>query len=242
VKQLAPDRLEGKTMPQPQDASSKSATDKVVRYIHDELSAGRLLPGSRIYEGELVEQLGVSRSSMRVAMRQLSAMGLVDIIHHKGIYIKRYSRQELEDRQKVREALEGAVARLAAGRASASPHQVGNLRAALGELSLALEQGRFTEVQRAEVQIADAVAALSQSSLMVRLLDQLKSPTLRAMFSSVIDADRFQRVRDELATVVEAIAAGDADAAEARMRAHVRASSEMFARTPQYYFDERAEA
>jgi DNA-binding GntR family transcriptional regulator len=223
------------------EGTDGSATDKVVRFVHDQLAAGRLLPGSRIYEGDLVEQLGVSRSSMRVAMRQLAAMGLVDIVHHKGIYIRRYSRQELEDAQRVREALEGALARLAATHAKADPEGLARLKMTLQRLTGALEDGRFAEFQRAEAEISEVIVALSQSSLMSRLVAQLKSPTLRAMFASVIDADRFQSVRDELAAVGEAISAGDADAAEARMRAHVRASAEMFARTPPDYFRERAD-
>jgi DNA-binding GntR family transcriptional regulator len=226
-------------MLEPQETSGTSVTDKIVRHVHDQLAAGRLAPGSRIYEGELVEQLGVSRSSMRVAMRQLSAMGLVDIIHHKGIYIKRYSRHQLAESQQVREALEGAIARLAADNAPGAPDEVAILRAALNRLDAALEEGRFTEFQRLEGEIANAIAKLSRSELLARLIEQLNSPTLRAIFSSVVDADRFQRVRDELAEVVEAIAAGAADAAETRMRAHVRASSEMFARTPHLYFNEQ---
>jgi DNA-binding GntR family transcriptional regulator len=219
-----------------------SATERVVAFIHDQLAKGRLLPGSRIYEGELTEELGVSRSSMRVAMRQLAAMGLVDIVHHRGIYIRRYTKQQLAETQQVREALYGAIARRAAQHAAGDPDGLATLADALAGLEDALEQGRFTAFQRAEDRISEAITVLSGSNLLAQLAARLNSPTLRAMFSSIVDVDRFQSVREELAAVVDAITAGDPDAAEARMRAHVRASSEMFERTPHDYFAEHSGA
>jgi len=72
----------------------------------------QLVPGQRLIERELVELTGVSRTSIREALRELAAEGLVTAIPNKGTVVARVSAEEARQLYEVRSALEGLAGRL----------------------------------------------------------------------------------------------------------------------------------
>src|SRR5207237_5253256 len=83
-----------------------SATETVRRIIREAIVDGRIPPGEQLRESRLVEMLGISRGTVREAVRQLVQEGLVEYRMHYGAFVKA---QMLEDRLDVyvaREAIE----------------------------------------------------------------------------------------------------------------------------------------
>ena len=78
----------------------------------------RLAPGQRLIERELVELTGVSRTSVREALRELAAEGLVTVIPNKGTVVTSVSAEEARQLYQVRSALEGLAGRLFAENAT----------------------------------------------------------------------------------------------------------------------------
>lgn len=82
-----------------------TTADGVFEALRDSIHAGRLVPGQRLIEADLVEQFRTNRSRLREAFRRLQADGLVTIDRNRGASVRRISRQEMIDTMAVIEAL-----------------------------------------------------------------------------------------------------------------------------------------
>ncbi len=91
---------------------------QAVEAIRDEIIRGNLLPGQRLVERELCEQLDVSRNTIREACRQLEAEGFIEIPPHKGPVVSTISDRDARDLYEFREALECLAVRLFVERAT----------------------------------------------------------------------------------------------------------------------------
>jgi DNA-binding GntR family transcriptional regulator len=84
----------------------------VVDALRKAIIAGRLAPGSRLVERQLIEMTGVSRTVIREALRQLESESIVETIPNKGPIVRRLTRAEAEDLYLIRSVLEGLAARM----------------------------------------------------------------------------------------------------------------------------------
>ena len=91
---------------------------QVLDSLRQGIISGRLAPGARITERELTEMLGVSRTVIREALRQLETEGLVANVPNKGPVVRQLSLEEAKDLYSIRAVLEGFAARLFAENAS----------------------------------------------------------------------------------------------------------------------------
>jgi DNA-binding GntR family transcriptional regulator len=85
---------------------------QVLDELRQSIIAGRLQPGARLIERELIAMMGVSRTVIREALRQLESEGLVAIIPNKGPIVRELTRSEARDLYVIRAVLEGLAARL----------------------------------------------------------------------------------------------------------------------------------
>jgi DNA-binding GntR family transcriptional regulator len=92
--------------------------EQVLELLQQEILEMRLRPGQRLVERELVERIGVSRTTIREVLRQLSAEGLVTTIPQKGAIVAIPSTKEAAEVYEVRALLEGIIARQFAEKAS----------------------------------------------------------------------------------------------------------------------------
>ena len=92
----------------------------VVGLAYDEIRklivAGSLAPGSRLAQGELADSLGISRGSVREALRRLAGDGLVEFEVNRGFFVAEAGLDDVRQRLEARLALEPEIARLAATR------------------------------------------------------------------------------------------------------------------------------
>lgn len=95
-----------------------SLRDQVVTAIRDAIIRGKFKPGEKIPEEELAEQLGVSRTPIREAIRILEQQGLVQARPKNGTYVARFNWDEVRDSLRVRMALEEFAVRQAIERLS----------------------------------------------------------------------------------------------------------------------------
>src|SRR5919197_531536 len=92
----------------------------VVESIRNAIAAGRFKAGERLPERELCEMIGVSRTLVREALRQLESEGLIKVIAHRGPIVARVTPEQAEGVYQVRRELEGLASQLFAERASAA--------------------------------------------------------------------------------------------------------------------------
>jgi DNA-binding GntR family transcriptional regulator len=82
--------------------------------LKTEIIKGSLKPGTKLSEGKIAEQMGVSRTPVREAIRELAAEGFVKISPNQGVVISNISIEDIQEVLQIRSVLEGLAARLAA--------------------------------------------------------------------------------------------------------------------------------
>lgn len=106
------------------ELSFKSKTEAVQQYVLSKIRSGEIQPGQRLQQDLLAEQLGVSSTPIREALRRLEAEGLVVHVPNKGVKVSDADRPEVREAYDIRAVLEGHAARLAAARLTANDLEV----------------------------------------------------------------------------------------------------------------------
>jgi DNA-binding GntR family transcriptional regulator len=184
--------------------------------IRDALKDGTLAPGQRLRETDLAERFSMSRTPVRDAIQMLRAKGLVT--HKDGaLVITRLDRRQLDEIYEMRETMEGMSARLAA--INAKPQDVEDLR-----IIISGEATAITAQKRAQINVKfhSLLVNLAGNRYLNRVVEDLSETLSLLGPTTLADNARFAEARNEHAAIVAAIADGDADEAEAQMRAHVR--------------------
>jgi DNA-binding GntR family transcriptional regulator len=109
--------------------SPQVLTEQISKVLTEDILDGALAPGTQLLEMELQQQLGVSRSPLREAFRDLEKKGLVVILPRRGAFVKEITLRDIQENFPVRGNLEGLAARLAYGKLS--PPDLTRMRAAL---------------------------------------------------------------------------------------------------------------
>jgi GntR family transcriptional regulator, trigonelline degradation regulator len=107
----------------------------VVDALRQAIIDGRLAPGSRLIERELIDMTGVSRTVIREALRQLESESIVETIPNKGPIVRQLTQAEAEDLYLIRSVLEGLAARMFV--AHAAPHDLIALKEAIDKTAAA---------------------------------------------------------------------------------------------------------
>ncbi|GCE44358.1 transcriptional regulator, GntR family [Rhodococcus wratislaviensis] len=204
--------------------SAAPLREQVIAALRDAILDFRLRPGQRLVERELIEQLGVSRTTVREALRELTSEGLVTVVPQRGAMVSAPSVAEAADLYEVRAALESiTVARFVE---RATPSQVIRLDAAVEH---------FAEVTAAGGEIRDILAAKDEfyavliegaaSASLKQLIEGIQARVRVLRATSLAAAGRSDNAVAELRAVVLAIKDGDAARAAGLCAAHVRTAA-----------------
>jgi DNA-binding GntR family transcriptional regulator len=99
-----------------QKKENKSLTSLIFDKIREDILDGRYISGDKLVEIKLADELGVSRTPVREALKQLELDGLVDNIPNRGVVVKGISREDIDDILTIRLCIEGLVGQWAATR------------------------------------------------------------------------------------------------------------------------------
>jgi DNA-binding GntR family transcriptional regulator len=94
----------------------RTLREQIVSSLRDSIVKGELKPGQKLTEPELAERLGISRTPIREAFRQLESEGFLSVIPRRGAVVSELSRKEIADFYDIKSLLEGYAARIAAGK------------------------------------------------------------------------------------------------------------------------------
>jgi GntR family transcriptional regulator, trigonelline degradation regulator len=178
----------------------------------------RLAPGQRLIERELVELTGVSRTSVREALRELAAEGLVTAIPNRGMVVTSVSADEARQIYQVREALEALAGRLFVEHASANDRKA--LARALEKVERVAAKGQ--PILAAKDAFYDVLFEGGGNEALRSMAGSLHArvSVLRSLSTSV--PGRLEHSVAELRAIVDAVERGDAEAAAANCALHVR--------------------
>lgn len=196
--------------------------EQVLDVLRQAILDFRLKPGQRLIERELIEQTGVSRTTIREVLRQLAAEGLVTTIPQKGAIVVVPSAQEAADLYEVRAALEALAGRRFVRHAS--DEQLSRLRTALKGIER-LAKRRPSDTQAMLALKDEFYDVLLEGSGNQAIRDTLGSLRARVRFmraTSLTQPNRLRGSVEEIRTIVEAAEARDEDAMAAACEFHVQ--------------------
>lgn len=198
-------------------ADHQSLRERIVARLREAVITGDLVAKTRLMEPELARQLGVSRTPLREAIRQLEVEGFLTTVPRVGTFVSEVSARDVEDTYAIRAVLEGLAARQAAE--NLDPAKAPALRAILAEL----EQKSFDYRMYHEVagRFHDVIFAFSQNQRLRAMYQSLSYQVTRFRSLSLAVGQRPKVSVREHRRIAAAILGGRGEEAERLMRAHI---------------------
>lgn len=194
-------------IPQGQDAYQR---------IVGEIRTGSLRPGDRLTETELAARLGISRTPVREAIRQLETDGLVVHTPRLGATVRRLGHAEISELYDMRSVLEGAAAQFAARAAS---------DVELNELDAIHEAMRTTtDIYALNQQFHAALLDSARNRFLIKAVGAINKTLLILGPSTMEDLARADTAYSEHTAILAALRARNPDDAGSAMRAHIEAA------------------
>jgi len=193
----------------------RDAYERLVQAIR----SGTLRPGDRLVETDLAARLGISRTPIREAIRQLESDGLVIHEARIGATVRKLDYSEITELYEMRAVLEGTSARFAAR--AASDVELAELEAINAEMEAAGMSDRLYEANR---QFHRVILNAARNRFLVKSVDAVQKTLLILGPSTMDEVDRAAEAIGEHRAILRALRDRDCDAAETAMRGHIEAA------------------
>ncbi|MFI9387874.1 GntR family transcriptional regulator [Kutzneria sp. NPDC052558] len=197
------------------EAAKRIAVDALRKALLD----GDLVAGQRLIEPDLAEAFGVSRSSVRAALIDLAADGLVERVPNKGARVRVVPLEEAIAINECRMVLDGLCAAKAAEHATEA--EVEELREFGRRLTAAVEDGEPLKFSALNLELHRAIRRISGQNVATGLLERLHEQVTRHQFRLALQPQGPQTWLPEHIATIEAIARHDPAAAESAARGHL---------------------
>ncbi len=191
----------------------------VFNYIRDAILNGSYKPGEALVETRLADELGVSRTPIREAIRQLELEGLVISIPNKGVVVNGVSQQDIDDIYTIRSMLEGLAARWAAQRID--ERNLKELEEIVELMGYYTRKNDYDQLTQLDTRFHGVIYEACDSKVLKHLLDNLLRYVERARRGSLKVPMRAHQSFNEHKGIFEAIMKRDAAGAERLMAEHI---------------------
>jgi DNA-binding GntR family transcriptional regulator len=199
--------------------SSGESTVPVVVALREAIADGEFAPNQRLVEADLSERFGASRGSVRAALLELTTEGLVERVQNRGARVRAVSLAEAIEITEVRMALEGLCAAKAATRLTDDDRD--RLRAVGTAMQQAVRTGDLLEYSELNRQLHALIRELGGQSTAQAVLERLRGQNVRHQFRLALHPGRAAVSLPQHLEIIEALCAGDSQAAEAAVRRHL---------------------
>lgn len=192
----------------------------VYEQLKRQILTGKITPGTRMMEVELADEMGVSRTPIREAIRKLEKEGLVTIEPRRGAYASDISVKDMVDILEVREDLEGLAASLAALRITDEERQ--EIVNATEGYRAAIKAGDTENIIHFDEMFHKLIVSCSGNKTLIQLSETVQELALRFRYLYYDDFSRYENMPNEHRNIIEAITSGDCEAARIAADHHVK--------------------
>ena len=193
--------------------------EAVCETLRDAIRKGILEPGERLMEVQLADELGISRTPVREAIRKLEQEGYVIMMPRRGTYVADISAGDIKEIFEIRSALESLAAGLAARRIE--PDELETLQNLLIEIEGYIAKNDIEKIVETDIKFHGLLYKVSRNERLVNIINNLKEQLARFRTLSMSYPGRLQETLEEHSEMVEAIANGDASAARDAAEHHM---------------------
>ena len=194
--------------------------DVVFKTIRQAILTGELKPGERLMEIHLANKLGVSRTPIREAIRQLELEGLVIMVPRKGAQVASITEKSMTDVLEVRLALEKLAVELACKRISYS--QKDELKEALEGFETAVGNRDASEIAKADEAFHNAIFSATGNMRLGQMVNNLAEQMYRYRFEYIKDEGGRERLVEEHKRIYDAVIKGDIETATKEISVHIK--------------------
>lgn len=212
-----------------------SSSDHIVDEIKQGLYKGRYVPGQQLTENELTRRFQVGRGSVREALKQLAAEGVVTVSLHRGARIRSMTRKGVKDVIEVTEVLAALAARRAAER-QLSAAEARALRGVLKTLPSTKAAAQLPAAENWRRRFYQELGRISGNSELERIILTVQSDLIRMQFRPGFGPEDDRHHAKICSQIIEFILAKEPAKAERAMRQHVRKMSQMIDVMPDELF------
>lgn len=210
---------------QPIDLDSyQPLREAVCETLRDAIRKGVLEPGERLMEVQLAEELGISRTPVREAIRKLEQEGYVIMMPRRGTYVSDISTSDVKEIFEIRSALESLATGLAARRIE--PDELETLQNLLTEIQGYIAKNDIEKIVETDIKFHGLLYQVSRNERLVSIISNLKEQLARYRTLSMSYPGRLQETMEEHSEMVEAIANGDVSAARDAAEHHMERAEE----------------
>ncbi len=198
---------------------SESLHSEVAAQLRQRIFSGDLAPGAFVDEVALCEQLQISRTPLREALKVLAAEGLIRQEARRGSFVNKVTEQDLDEIFPVIALLEGRCAHEAALKATDA--DLVALATLHERLQKAAKAHRINDYYEANFAIHEAIIMLANNKWLAQVIGDLRKILKLARLQQLHAPGRLQQSLSEHMAVFAALRARDAAGAEAAMRTHL---------------------
>lgn len=197
----------------------RSITDTTCDKLREAIIEGVFAPGEPLKERELADWMGVSTTPVKTALQRLALEGLVTTVPMRGSHVAHDIPTTLSEFGLIRAGLEGTAAYMAARKATAE--DVATLRAQIDTMRVTLDQGDIDRLIEANIRFHRLIHSFARNNPLSMMLEVVRRYDEFTRPKMLADTEQAKRGLTEHAAVYEAIADGDPERADQKMREHI---------------------
>ncbi|MBS3969193.1 MAG: GntR family transcriptional regulator [Clostridia bacterium] len=197
----------------------KPLREIVLEALKDAIVNGKLKPGERLMEQQVAEELGVSRTPVREAIRKLEIEGFIIMIPRKGAYVSDISLKDIAQVFEVRAAMEALAAGLAAQRIA--DDQMEKLERKLVEVKNAVDNSDLDNIIHFDTDFHEIIYDASRNDRLVQILNNLREQIQRYRTASLASPGRLKDTLREHQELVDAISTRNVALAQKVAKEHI---------------------
>lgn len=197
---------------------------KVYRILKARIIKGDLKPGEKLLENKIAEQLGVSRTPVREALRELSAEGFVEISPNQAKIVSAVTFDEIWDLLQIRGVLEGLGANIAAKKIN--PEKIEKFNKIIDQMKHYTANNLVSEkiilnFTRLDIEFHDLILNICGNKWLIQMHNNLKNHINRFRVRSFSVPGTFSKSLNEHCKILDAIKKGESEVAEKLSKIHM---------------------
>lgn len=201
---------------------------RVYSTLREDILSGKYKAGENLVEVKIAEELNVSRTPVREAVRQLELEGLVESIPNKGVTVKGINKQDIQDIYQIRKVLEGLAAKWAVEKIT--DEELQSLQEAYELMEFYTMKNDINQISKLNTRFHEIIFTATKSNIMQHILKDFQFYVKWARHESLCTPGRKEEALKEHSSILNAFKNRDVKEAERCVSAHVENSSKNLAK------------
>ena len=197
----------------------KPLREIVYEELKRQILKGEIAPGHRMMEVELADDMGVSRTPVREAIRKLELEGLVTMIPRRGAEVAQITEKSMNDVLEVRRAMDALCVELACDRIT--PEELQDLKKACDTFEAAVKTDDIKQIAQADVALHDIIVQATGNQRLIQLVNNLSEQMYRYRFEYIKDFSQHERLVEEHKVIYESTVKKDKETASNMAKVHI---------------------